>query len=99
VSTSIGRTSNTFPATCKGGPVHSPLSQRLTRDGTAVEIEIYEDGQGGWLLEIVDEFANSTVWDDAFLTDSAALAEALNTIDSEGIASVTGTGPAGIIRH
>jgi uncharacterized protein len=83
----------------QGGPVHSPLSQRLTRDGTAVEIEIYEDGQGGWLLEIVDEFANSTVWDDAFLTDSAALAEALNTIDSEGIASVTGTGPAGIIRH
>jgi len=81
------------------GPVHSPLSQRLARDGTAVEIEIYDDGEGGWLLEVVDEFGNSTVWDDAFPTDSAALAEALNTIDSEGIASVIGAAPANVIRH
>ncbi|RZF26119.1 hypothetical protein EVC45_29875 [Paraburkholderia sp. UYCP14C] len=81
------------------GPVHSPLSQRLARDGTAVEIEIYDDGEGGWLLEIVDEFGNSTVWDDAFATDSAALAEALNTIDGEGIASVIGAAPANVIRH
>jgi uncharacterized protein len=81
------------------GPVHSPLSQRLARDGTAVEVEIYDDGEGGWLLEVVDEFGNSTVWDDAFPTDSAALAEALNTIDSEGIASVIGAAPAYVIRH
>ncbi|MCI0152240.1 UPF0149 family protein [Paraburkholderia sediminicola] len=83
------------------GPVHSPLSQRLTqtRNGTAVEIEIYDDGEGGWLLEIVDEFGNSTVWDDPFPTDSAALAEALNTIDSEGIASVIGAAPTNVIRH
>lgn len=81
------------------GPAHSPLSQRLTRDGAAVEIEIYDDGEGGWLLEIVDEFGNSTVWDEAFPTDSAALAEALNTIDDEGIASVIGDAPADVIRH
>jgi uncharacterized protein len=77
----------------------SPLSQRVTRDGTAVEVEIYGDGKGAWLLEVVDEFGNSTVWDDSFPTDSAALAEALNVIDSEGIAAVTGSPPAGATRH
>jgi hypothetical protein len=29
----------------------------MTRDGTAVEIGIYDYGEGGWLLEIVDESA------------------------------------------
>jgi hypothetical protein len=36
--------------------VYSPLCQRLTRDGTEVDIQIYKDDKGGWLLEIVDEF-------------------------------------------
>jgi uncharacterized protein len=80
-------------------PVHSPLSQRVAREGTSVEIDIYEEGAGGWLLEVVDEFGNSTVWDDAFATDSAALAEALNAIDTEGIASLVGAAPAGTTRH
>ena len=77
----------------------SPLSQRVTRDGTAVEVEIYGDGKGAWLLEVVDEFGNSTVWDDSFTTDSAALAEALNVIDSEGIAAVIGSPPVSATRH
>jgi uncharacterized protein len=79
--------------------VYSPLCQRITRDGTEVDIQIYNDDKGGWLLEVVDEFWNSTVWDDPFTTDSAALAEALNTIDNEGIASVIGDAPADVIRH
>jgi uncharacterized protein len=73
--------------------VLSPLSQRVARDETMVEIEIYEDGKGGWLLEVVDEFGNSTVWDESFPTDGAALAEALKTIDTEGIAAVMGGEP------
>ena len=80
-------------------PVRSPLSQRVARDGTAVEIEIYDDGKDGWLLEVVDEFGTSTVWDESFATDSAALAEALKAIDTEGIASVIGSTPAGATRH
>jgi len=80
-------------------PVHSPLSQRVARDGTMVEIQIYEDGKDGWLLEIVDEFGNSTVWNESFLTDQAALTEALKTIEREGIASVLGSAPATTIRH
>ena len=80
-------------------PVHSLLSQRVVRGETAVEIEIYEDGRGGWLLEVVDELGNSTVWDDSFSTDSAALAEALNAIDTEGIVSLVGSPPYGTTRH
>jgi uncharacterized protein len=71
----------------------------VVRGGTAVENQIYDDGKDGWLLEVVDEFGNSTVWDDPFPTDSVALAEALNTIDTEGIASVIGSAPTGIRRH
>jgi uncharacterized protein len=77
----------------------SPLSQRVTCDGTAVEVEIYGDGKGAWLLEVVDEFGNSTVWDDSFTTDSAVLVEALNVIDSEGIAAVIGSPPVSATRH
>jgi len=51
------------------------------------------------LLEVVDEFGSSTVWDDPFPTDSAALADALNTIDTEGIASLVTSVPTGITRH
>ena len=51
------------------------------------------------MLEVVDEFGNSSVWDDSFLTDSAALAEALNAIDTEGIMSLVGSIPDGTTRH
>ena len=47
-------------------PTNSPLTQAVTRDGETVQVEIYDDGEGGWLLEVVDEFGNSTVWDDPF---------------------------------
>jgi uncharacterized protein len=77
----------------------SPLSRRLSREGTTVDIQIYYDGKAGWLLERVDEFGNSTVWDESFPTDSTALAEALNTIETEGIASVIGTVPTTTRRH
>jgi uncharacterized protein len=79
--------------------VNSPLSRHIERDGTTVKIEIYGDGTGGWQLEVMDEFGNSTVWDDEFPTDSAALAEVLNTIDNEGIASLVRSPPAGMARH
>ncbi|OIQ98616.1 hypothetical protein GALL_192740 [mine drainage metagenome] len=69
-------------------PLHSPLAQSLTRDGKTVQIEIYEDGEGGWLLEVVDEHGNSTIWDDPFQSDSDALDEALKTIEEEGIESL-----------
>ena len=69
-------------------PNPSPLAQSVTRDGKTVRIAIYEDGEDGWLLEVLDEYGNSTVWDDSFASDQEALEEALKTIDEEGIDSL-----------
>jgi hypothetical protein len=46
-------------------PHTSPLAQSITRDGRTIRIDIYDNGEGGWILEVVDEYGNSTVWDDA----------------------------------
>ena len=71
-------------------PHMSPLAQSVTCDGKTVRIDIYENGEGGWILEVVDEYGNSTVWDDAFASDREALDETLKTIDAEGIDSLIG---------
>lgn len=68
----------------------SPLSQRFEEDGKVVYIEIYDDGEGGWLLEVVDEDNNSTMWEDAFDSDEDALAEALAAIAEHGIDTLIG---------
>ena len=65
----------------------------MERDGRSVSIEIYDDGDGKWLLEVVDEFNNSTVWEGAFDTDDMALKEALDTIEEEGIQALIGLPP------
>lgn len=76
-------------------PHSSPLTQSVTRDGKSVQIDIYRDGEGGWILEVVDEYGNSTVWDDSFATDQDALDEALKTIAEDGIDSLIGTSSEG----
>jgi len=69
----------------------SELSQQLSSDGKTVRVDIYRlEGDTAWTLEVVDEYNNSTVWDDTFDTDSAALMEAKRTILSEGIRSLIG---------
>jgi hypothetical protein len=69
----------------------SPLSQPISSGDRTVKIEIYRsEGEPSWILEVEDEFNNSTVWDDTFESDSAALAEATETILSEGIISLIG---------
>lgn len=72
------------------GPIHSPLSQTITRDGKSVEVHIYDDGNDGWILEVVDQYWNSTVWDLPFPTDTEALDEVLKTIEEEGIEVLIG---------
>jgi hypothetical protein len=69
--------------------VMSPLSRKVTKDGFTVEIMIYHDGDDDdeWHLEVVDQEEGSTVWDDPFPTDQAALDEAMRTIEEEGIAT------------
>ena len=65
----------------------SPLCRHIVRDGTSVEVLIYSDGNYGWILEVVDEEDASTVWDNSFLTDQAALEEVTRIIEEEGISS------------
>ncbi len=69
----------------------SPLSQQLSSDGHAVRVEIFRlAGETSWILEVVDEFDNSTVWEDRFDKDSAALTEVKTAISVEGIGSLIG---------
>jgi hypothetical protein len=67
---------------------HSPLEEKVTRDGVSVEIFIYRGaGEEGWILEVQDHEGGSTVWDDRFDTDREAHSEAMRAIDEDGISS------------
>ncbi|MDH4071207.1 MAG: hypothetical protein OEV30_12385 [Ignavibacteria bacterium] len=72
-------------------PEMSPLCRSITRDGHRIDVQIYR-GDTGWILEVVDRFLNSTVWDDEFETDQQALDEVHRTIEEEGIESIVGSG-------
>ena len=68
----------------------SPLCQEVSSGGSTVKVEIYADGANGWILEVVDEHGNSTVWDDPFPTDTDALTEVKRVIVGEGIQTLIG---------
>jgi hypothetical protein len=70
--------------------VMSPLRQSVTDKGHTIRIEIYREPDTEWTLEAVDASNNSTVWEDLFATDQAALEEALRTVREEGIESLVG---------
>lgn len=72
-------------------PKMSPLCRSVTHDGRTVQVEIYVGDAGGWILEVVDEFNNSTLWDDEFESDRKALDEANRVILAEGIESLIGS--------
>ena len=65
--------------------VNSPLSQRLIRHGVAVQVEIYGDGKGRWILEVIDSQDTSHVWDDPFDSDLLALEEAIRALEEETV--------------
>jgi hypothetical protein len=46
--------------------IYSKHCQMVSRDGNTVRVEIYSSGKNDWILEVVDEQSNSTVWDDPF---------------------------------
>ena len=71
-------------------PLLSPLSQRVTRGAQAVQVDIYEDGDGNWILEIIDDYDNATIWEESFTLEEDALDEALRAIDEEGIETFIG---------
>ena len=70
--------------------VYSKYCQSITRNGLTVNVEIYSSGKNDWILEVVDEDNNSTVWDDQFETDDEAFQEFERTLKEEGIKSMIG---------
>lgn len=74
----------------RDAPLLSPLSQRISRGMQSVRVEIYADGEGGWILEIIDDYDNATLWENTFAFDEDALDEALRAIDEEGIEAFIG---------
>ena len=71
--------------------VISPLSRECEIGGHTVKVEIYGSGKNDWILEVVDEDGNSTVWDGTFKTDREAFEELERTVEEEGIESVIGS--------
>ena len=71
-------------------PILSPLCQTIERDGHTLEIHIYQDDEKKWILETVDMYGNSCVFDHRFKTDSEALEELLKAIKLEGIDELIG---------
>lgn len=67
------------------------MSRLISSGGRTVDVQIYRFvGETSWILEVEDEYGNSTVWDDAFASDSAALVEAKKSILSEGVTAFIG---------
>lgn len=69
----------------------SPLTQTYTQNDQTVQIDIYKSDEHGWILEIVDQDNNSTLWEDHFESDQAALQEALDALNEEGIEAFIGS--------
>lgn len=73
----------------------SDITKEFEKDGSKVTIEVYKaEEEGGWILEIVDEGWNSTLWDDLFPSAKEALDEGIKAIDKEGIQSFIGDSKA-----
>ena len=70
--------------------VYSKHCQSVTRNRQTVKVEIYSSGKNDWILEVVDEGNNSTVWDDPFDTDDEAFQEFERTLKEEGIGAMIG---------
>ncbi|MGB5570854.1 MAG: hypothetical protein WBM67_01725 [Sedimenticolaceae bacterium] len=70
--------------------IYSRHCQTVSSNGKTVKVEIYSSGKNDWILEVVDEANNSTVWDDPFHTDEDAFREFQRTLTEEGIEAMIG---------
>jgi uncharacterized protein len=64
--------------------------RNITVDGKTILVNVYDDGVGYWLLEVVDEHGNSTCWDDPFDTIEGAFDAAAKAVQDEGIEAFIG---------
>ena len=71
--------------------VISGLSRDHSHHDGRVRIEIYRlEDEHEWTLEVVDKEGTSTVWDDTFSSDEAALEEVLRCLREEGPQAFSG---------
>ena len=75
--------------------IDSALNQTYTKNGKSVEIHIYRMPNTSWILEVVDSFGNSTVFDDEFSTDSEAMSYVIEEIERDGIEGFIGSANSG----
>ena len=68
----------------------SEISKEIERNGLKVKIEVYRGDNDDWILEIVDEQWNSTIWDEAFSNAEEALKTGISAIEEEGIKAFIG---------
>lgn len=67
--------------------IYSPLQQTVQENGRSAEIHIYRSPDSLWILEVVDDRNNSTVWEEEFESDQQALESALGAIREVGLAA------------
>ncbi|PDT46659.1 hypothetical protein CO661_17275 [Sinorhizobium fredii] len=67
----------------------SEFSGEFVEDGVTVILRIYRPVGTNldWMLEVLDEEGNTTVWEDTFDTDRDAFEEFLATVQRDGIRS------------
>lgn len=75
--------------------IDSALNQTYIKNGKSVEIHIYRMPNTSWILEVVDSFGNSTVFDDEFVTDAEALSYVIDEIEQNGIEGFIGSANSG----
>ena len=68
--------------------IFSDLCADVEIDGHFLTVEIYKtDIDPSWILEVVNEFGTSTVFDDAFIADGLARKQFEETVKEEGLAA------------
>ena len=86
----LSQSQNNLAMVTEDDLIYSPLQQTYTVGKHKIEIQIYRMPHTAWALEVLDIYGNSTVWDEEFATDQAALDEVLRTIREEGIETLIG---------
>lgn len=68
--------------------IMSDLCAEVEVDGHFLTVDIYKsDIDPGWILEVINEFGTSTVFDDPFLADGLAWQQFEKTLHEEGLAA------------
>jgi len=68
--------------------IMSPLCREIIEDGAKIQVDIYRnEGESGWILEVIDEENASTIWDEPLDSDQEALNAVLRVMKLDGIGS------------